>query len=306
MSLKEFFTFMRGLTSYGKCLIGDFINKPHLAGHTHNTAIIYFTRYRSDSREFVQRLLSEESKRKRKRSNAINIQITFITWLFEFSAGILCAVVYFIDSKVASRWLAFLDMTLNFILVPSSYIINNDVNKALIVAHGWIQGLRRMFSPDSQDQQPQDNQIVPENENRAPERSAIAANKTIQQDAQQGRTEDLTGYNEPSTIKAANSTDGQEETPISEQASTSNGNNSMSANEERTVDSSSQYVANQSDGVDDLQEHRSENEAKNDLEVAEEGIVTITIEQSEVEYKTPQSKIKSDLHPMKNNWIEKR
>ena len=76
--------------------------------------------------------------------------------------------------------------------------------------------------------------------------------------------------------------------------------------EERRADSSNQYVAKQSDGLDDVQEYRSENEAKNDFEVAEEGIVTIIIDQSEVEYKAPQSKIKSDLHPMKNNWIEKR
>ena len=95
-------------------------------------------------------MLNEEAKVKRNRSNIINIQIAFIAWLLELMAGLVCWITYFIDSKVASRWLGISDMALNFIFIPLSYVLNNDVNKAVIVGNGWIQGLGSLFRKDSE------------------------------------------------------------------------------------------------------------------------------------------------------------
>ena len=263
---------------------------------------INFYRYRSDSRGFVQQLLSEESRRKRKRSNAINIQITFITWLLEFSAGILCAVVYFTSSMVASRWLAFLDMTLNFILVPGSYIINNDVNKAAIMAHGWIQGIRRMISLTNPDEPNQDNGNVANNENQARESLPLANPRSGASGVL--KTEGPSSSEEPTCSKAANFVDGEEDASVSEQPSTSNGATSSRANVERSADSCHQNETNQFDNLDRISQHRSENGANDELEDVEEGIVTIEINPSKVEYKAEKSKIKNQLHTMKNNWVE--
>ena len=250
----------------------------------------------------MQQLLSEESRRKRKRSNAINIQITFITWLLEFSAGILCAVVYFTASKVASRWLAFLDMTLNFILIPSSYIINNDVNKAVIIAHGWIQGFRRMFSLTTPDEPNQDNGNAANDENQARGSLSLANPKPGAGGVL--KKEVPSNSEEPSTSKAKESVDGEEDISESEQPSTSNGATSSRANVKRSADSCNQNVTNQFDDPDRISQHRSENEANDELEDNEEGIITITIDQSKVEYKVEKPKIKNQSHPMKNNWVE--
>ena len=95
-------------------------------------------------------MLNEEAKVKRNRSNIINIQIAFIAWLLELMAGIVCWITYLIDSKVASRWLGISDMALNFIFIPLSYVLNNDVNKAVIVGNGWIQGLGSLLRKDSE------------------------------------------------------------------------------------------------------------------------------------------------------------
>ena len=104
---------------------------------------------RSDTRGHISALLSEESKRKRQRSNTINIQMTFISWSLEFIAGVTYLPVRFIKIQSLAMVLIMLDIILNFIFIPMSYVLNNDVNKAIIVAHGWLQGFRRLLSPGS-------------------------------------------------------------------------------------------------------------------------------------------------------------
>ena len=91
-------------------------------------------------------MLSEESKRKRQRANTINIQMTFISWLLEFFAGLMYITIRFIKNRVVLNLLGISDIILNFVLIPMTYVLNNDVNKAIIVAHGWVQGFRRLIN----------------------------------------------------------------------------------------------------------------------------------------------------------------
>ena len=75
--------------------------------------------------------------------------MTFISWSLEFIAGITYLPVRFIKFQSVQVFLVLLDTVLNFTLIPMSYVLNNDVNKAIIVAHGWLQGVRRLISRGS-------------------------------------------------------------------------------------------------------------------------------------------------------------
>ena len=113
--------------------------------------------FRRENRGRVAALLSEESKRKRQRINTTNIQITFVAWILEFTAGLIHLPVRFIKDKSIARLLIVLDIIVNFILIPIVYVLNNDVNKGIIVAEGWFQGFRKLISRRST--------VVPEQNN---------------------------------------------------------------------------------------------------------------------------------------------
>ena len=103
--------------------------------------------FRSENKQFLQIALSETAKLKRRRIGNVNIQMTVISWLLEFFTG-LGGIVMAVQSQkpdsdinfIACIWL--LDAFLNFIVIPSSYLMNNEVNKTMIIAEGWC----RLFS----------------------------------------------------------------------------------------------------------------------------------------------------------------
>ena len=72
--------------------------------------------------------------------------MTFISWSLEFIAGLTYLPVRFMKIRWVVSWLVILDIVLNFILIPMSFVFNNDVNKAIIVAHGWVQWFRRLIN----------------------------------------------------------------------------------------------------------------------------------------------------------------
>ena len=75
--------------------------------------------------------------------------MTFISWSLEFIAGLFCWIHWISKNEVIVRWFVLSDIVLNFILLPMSYVLNNDVNKAIIVADGWVQGIRRLINRKS-------------------------------------------------------------------------------------------------------------------------------------------------------------
>ena len=86
--------------------------------------VILKINFRWENGKVLDKLLSEESRRKRNRNITINIQMTAISWLVEFVAGIIVLVTAtFIMNDYTSQILAVIDSFLCFVVIPSSYIL---------------------------------------------------------------------------------------------------------------------------------------------------------------------------------------
>ena len=80
--------------------------------------------FRWENGEALEKILSEESRRKRTRNITINIQMTAISWLVEFVSGIIVLVTAtFIMNDYTSQILAVIDILICFVVIPSSYIL---------------------------------------------------------------------------------------------------------------------------------------------------------------------------------------
>ena len=117
----------------------------------HSITKLVFTRFQNRSQ--IQALLSEESKIKRRKTNKVSIQMTVISWSLEFLTGYLgMSAVYLARSnnKSVDEILAIVivDTFLNFILIPSTYVFNNDVNKTVIRTEGWCKFFTTCFRPN--------------------------------------------------------------------------------------------------------------------------------------------------------------
>ena len=91
----------------------------------------------------INELLSEEAKIKRNRRKTINIQITFISWLVEFVAGII-GLLQVLLRHVSSSILS-LSVFLNFIIIPGIYLLNTEMCKPLIITQGWWKWIRTLL-----------------------------------------------------------------------------------------------------------------------------------------------------------------
>ena len=97
---------------------------------------------RSQNKSFLKTVLSEESRIKRRRINKVNIQITAIAWSIEFATGLIAcslrAQAQNPDSSVELTVVIMLiDACLNFIIIPSIYLLNNENSKKRIIDEGW-------------------------------------------------------------------------------------------------------------------------------------------------------------------------
>ena len=92
--------------------------------------------------------LSETAKLKRRRIGKVNIQMTAISWLLELFTGLVAMGITIHSQNPESdidfiACIIIIDACLNFILIPSSYLLNNEVNKTMIIAGGWCRIFRR-------------------------------------------------------------------------------------------------------------------------------------------------------------------
>lgn len=72
----------------------------------------------------------------------VNVQMTVFSWCLEFLAGAIAVTGLFFNKLMIC--VAF-DICLNFVLIPGSYMLNNQVNKTLIIADGWCQVIKNTF-----------------------------------------------------------------------------------------------------------------------------------------------------------------
>ena len=109
------------------------------------STVIYF--FRSESRERVLACLSEESIRKRRRRNTIGIQITVISWMLELLSGFIFLYRYWMmqtnqDREWTQRMFGIFDIFVSLVLIPSSYLLNNEAVKIAINTIGWTKFCR--------------------------------------------------------------------------------------------------------------------------------------------------------------------
>ena len=110
--------------------------------------IITLKTIRCESKETILASLSEESKTKRRRRNKIGIQITFISWILEFLGGTIVLLRYLLfQTHNGGEWLdrlfALFDFFFCIVLVPLSYLLNDEAVKVAIEVKGWSKVLNQ-------------------------------------------------------------------------------------------------------------------------------------------------------------------
>ena len=103
--------------------------------------------FRSENNETIIAALSVESILKRRRRHKIGIQITVISWILELFASFIPLSRYLIwtgneDNEWVDRIVNLVGLFIGSVIVPGSYLLNNEAVKMLIVAHGWTKFVR--------------------------------------------------------------------------------------------------------------------------------------------------------------------
>ena len=99
----------------------------------------------------LDKLLTENTKARRRKLNAVNFMVTFITWLIEFVGSF---ILIFIPKIVGhgqvgtgAGWI--FCVSLYFVLLPFAYLINSTDIKQTIVDESWFHAVRGIFSRTS-------------------------------------------------------------------------------------------------------------------------------------------------------------
>ena len=97
----------------------------------------------------LRKLLSSTSRSRRNRKNILNIQITILSWLVEFTGFLLVFLGSFIlrrkDSIVTGSMQTF-TFFVYFVMVPSVFLVNDPYIKGMIVESRWYIRLLDFFS----------------------------------------------------------------------------------------------------------------------------------------------------------------
>ena len=121
--------------------------------------LLHFFCREDASRSYLNEALDEASRTHRGRSKTVNIQMTFISWILELITGITIFGLMALTSGgngYVAVWpfvLSHIIIYVNFILIPVSYLLHTEVNRSLIIAEGWYNGIRKAISPPSQQNQ---------------------------------------------------------------------------------------------------------------------------------------------------------
>ena len=109
--------------------------------------------YRCQNKSALQAMLTEEYKLKRHKQTKVSIQMTVISWSLEFLTGLLSMTAMYLSRNEETNVdviavIVIVDTSLNFILIPSTYVFNNEMNKTFIMAEGWWKIITRCFRPN--------------------------------------------------------------------------------------------------------------------------------------------------------------
>ena len=90
----------------------------------------------------MKELLGKDSILKRRRRNIIGMRITAISWLVEFLSGLILLLRFrdyqtIEEHERMGKIFHNFGLALTTILVPGSYLLNDEAYKLLILAKGW-------------------------------------------------------------------------------------------------------------------------------------------------------------------------
>ena len=96
----------------------------------------------------LKRLLNETSKARRHRRNNLNIQITILGWSVEFIGFLIAFIGSFVvghEDSVTTLWLQTLTLTVYFIILPSTILLNSSKLKDQIVDNTLYISISNLF-----------------------------------------------------------------------------------------------------------------------------------------------------------------
>ena len=108
--------------------------------------------------------MRSEYQQIRRRTNRVNIKITFLSWILEFLSGIFVILARVLKYKSIIHWMYLVDLCLVFVIIPCTYVLNREVTKQIIVFGNWYQGVRSIIFSNAL-QSSQSNQVNPIVEN---------------------------------------------------------------------------------------------------------------------------------------------
>ena len=96
-------------------------------------------------------MLSDEARQNRSHRYKVSLQISFLSWLVEFTTGSVVIVDYvwsLSDSDFYHwmYWITALDVFLCGVIVPSAYILSTEVIKGYLYNSGWVMMFKKLFS----------------------------------------------------------------------------------------------------------------------------------------------------------------
>ena len=128
----------------------------------HNICAITF---RLQGRVFLNPALNNETKNWCQRTDTVNIQITFIAWILEFTwSCVLLAARICVDEGYDDhvKWIRLFDICVTFVFLPCAYILNREITKQKIVWGNWYQGIKSIFITGGQVMPTHGDDVVPE------------------------------------------------------------------------------------------------------------------------------------------------
>ena len=104
--------------------------------------MLLFHCFRTHGKEFLQRSLSEESRKYRRQIVSVNIKITFLSWAMECVEGVSIMLVWAFAEEKAFRFSGLFIQVVAFVFTPCTYILNRETTKQIIVLENWLCGLK--------------------------------------------------------------------------------------------------------------------------------------------------------------------
>ena len=111
-----------------------------------------FIGFRSQGKNFLKDALSEDQLRFRRKQVRVNIKVTFLSWIIETTASFALVITWLFASERSIHLFRTFIILVAFVFTPSTYILNRETTKQIIILENWLEGLQAIFLPFQQAQ----------------------------------------------------------------------------------------------------------------------------------------------------------